>query len=340
MSQAASQSKTEELTKKDLVPDQTVRWCPGCGDYMILATMQKTLPKLGIPREKFVFVSGIGCSSRFPYYMETYGFHTLHGRAPAVATGVKLANPELNVWTITGDGDCLAIGGNHFIHTVRRDIDINILVFNNKVYALTKGQSSPTTPPGTKTSSTPDGAIEHPFSIGEMTIGANGTFFARVPDNDPKLMEKVMLRGAAHKGTSVVEILQNCVIFTDGIHNEVTGKDKKHSNQVVLRDGEPAVFGPEKEYGIKVNDMQLDVVENDDETEVIKHNPSRNDTNLHYALAKMKLPDYPLAMGVIREVQNIPYNEILHNRIQKAKSQSKYNNVEELINSGRVWNIE
>ena len=217
----------EHLTNKDFTSDQEVRWCPGCGDYTILRAMQKALPTLKKKKEDFVFISGIGCSSRFPYYMNTYGFHTIHGRAPAFATGVKLANPNLSVWQITGDGDALAIGGNHFIHALRRNIDINILLFNNEIYGLTKGQFSPTSKKGIKTKSNPHGTTDEPFSPSDLAIGAQGSFFARVVDTNPKLMQKIFLEAEEHRGTSLIEILQNCVIFNDKTFSSITGKEVK-----------------------------------------------------------------------------------------------------------------
>ncbi|MCK4360723.1 MAG: 2-oxoacid:ferredoxin oxidoreductase subunit beta, partial [Bacteroidales bacterium] len=249
-----------ELTKEDFVSDQMVKWCPGCGDHAILSSMEKVFPKLGIRKEDFVVVSGIGCSSRFPYYMNTYGIHGIHGRAAAIASGVKIANPELSVWMITGDGDCLAIGGNHFIHVVRRNLDINIVLFNNKIYGLTKGQFSPTTPKGVKTKTSPLGTIEIPFNPGELVIGAQGTFFARVTDSNPKMMVDVLFEAARHNGTSVVEILQNCVIFSNKIHDLITSKETKENNQLHLKHGEPMLFGKQKDKGIILRGTNLEVV--------------------------------------------------------------------------------
>jgi len=230
MPEQAVDAPQPKLTKKDFTSDQMVRWCPGCGDYAILSAMQNTLPQIPEKKEDFVFISGIGCAARFPYYMNTYGFHTIHGRAPAVATGVKLANPKLNVWQITGDGDSLAIGGNHFIHALRRNIDINILLFNNEIYGLTKGQYSPTSRFGLVTKSTPMGGIEQPFSAGELALAAGGTFFARTIDTNPKLMTQIFIESSQHRGTSLIEILQNCVIFNDKVHAAVTEKDVKEKH--------------------------------------------------------------------------------------------------------------
>ena len=232
-----------KYTPKDFKSDQEVRWCQGCGDHAILSAVQKALTELDIPKEKFAFISGIGCSSRFPYYVNVYGFHGIHGRAAAIASGVKISNPGLSVWVATGDGDSLAIGGNHFIHVVRRNIDLNIILFNNQIYGLTKGQFSPTTPYGSVTKSSPYGTIENAFNIGILVMGAQGTFFARVVDTDPKMMKEVFIEAAKHKGTSVVEILQNCVIFNDDAHKEITGKEFREENQIYLKHGQPMIFG-------------------------------------------------------------------------------------------------
>ncbi len=236
-------------TFKDFASDQEVRWCPGCGDYVILRGVQKALPMMGKRKEDFVFVSGIGCSSRFPYYLDTYGFHSIHGRAPAVATGVKLANPHLSVWVITGDGDGLAIGGNHMIHAIRRNINLNIVLFNNKIYGLTKGQFSPTSDLGHKTKSSPYGNIQAPFNFGELTIGAAGQFYARIPDNNPNEMADIMVAAEKHKGASVIEILQNCVIFNDGAFDGYTDKTVRDDAMISLKHGEKMLFGKEKNKG-------------------------------------------------------------------------------------------
>lgn len=333
-----------KLTRKDFASDQTVRWCPGCGDYVILATLQKTFAKLNRPREELVCVSGIGCSSRLPYYMDTYGIHSIHGRAAAVATGVKLANPGLSVWVITGDGDCMAIGGNHFIHAARRNVDLNIIIFNNKIYGMTKGQSSPTTPIGYKTKTAPDGSYERTFNIGELAMGAGATFFARVPDNNPKLMEDVMHRAYQHNGTSVIEVLQNCVIFSDGIHEEITGRDTRDENQLILEHGEPMIFGKDQKYTLQVNGMRLEKVplenEEADHPGIMKHDSHSVETELHVALAKMQLPDFPVAMGIIREIESSTFDHDLHQAIGEARGKSRYKNVSELFHSGNTWEIE
>ena len=236
-------TEIKQYTRKDFVSDQEVKWCAGCGDFSILAAVQNTLPEIGVKKENLVFVSGIGCSSRFPYYVDTYGFHGIHGRAAAIASGVKLANPKLSVWIMSGDGDSMAIGGNHFIHILRRNIDVNYILFNNEIYGLTKGQYSPTTPLGQKTKTSPFGTIEHPFKPGELAMGAEGTFFARAVDTNPKEMKEIFIEAAKHKGTSLVEVLQNCVIFNNNTHKEITNKVTRADHQIYLKDGEKMIFG-------------------------------------------------------------------------------------------------
>src|SRR5512133_232360 len=250
-----------ELNKADFVSDQMVKWCPGCGAHAILASIANVFPKIGYRKENFMMVSGIGCSSRFPYYVNTYGFHGIHGRANAIASGVKIANPRLSVWIATGDGDSMAIGGNHFIHIIRRNMDVNIILFNNQIYGLTKGQYSPTTPMGKVTKTSPQGTIEHPFTVGELVMGAQGTFFARVPDNDINLMTEAMFEAAKHDGTSIIEILQNCIIFADKVHYAVICKEAKDDNMLVVRNGELMLFGKEKKKGLRLNGSQIEVVE-------------------------------------------------------------------------------
>jgi 2-oxoglutarate/2-oxoacid ferredoxin oxidoreductase subunit beta len=332
--------KEPELTRNDFVSDQNVRWCPGCGDYMILANMQKTFAQMDHAKENFLSVSGIGCSSRITYYLDTYGIHSIHGRAIAVATGAKLANPELNVWVSTGDGDCMAIGGNHFIHACRRNIDLNIIIFNNKIYGMTKGQSSPTTPAGVKTKTAPEGNYENTFNIGEVAIGAGATFFARVPDTDPKLMEDVMMQAYRHKGTSVIEVLQNCVIFTDGIHEIITGRDTKDDNQLVLEHGKPMVFGKDRKYGFKLDGMKLKKTPFDeDDPGFLKHDANEPDSTLQMVLAKLELPDYPVAMGVIRKAERERFDESVHRMIESVQEKSELKLVNDLFHSGNTWKI-
>lgn len=333
-----------KLTKKDFTSDQMVRWCPGCGDYAILSAMQNTLPQIPEKKEDFVFISGIGCAARFPYYMNTYGFHTIHGRAPAVATGVKLANPKLNVWQITGDGDSLAIGGNHFIHAFRRNIDINILLFNNEIYGLTKGQYSPTSRFGQVTKSTPMGGIEQPFSAGELALASGGTFFARTIDTNPKLMTQIFLESSQHKGTSLIEILQNCVIFNDKAHAAVTEKDRKDDNQLHLEHGKPMLFGKEKEKGLRLNGFKLEVVtigvNGIQEDDILVHDACETDTTLHNMLIKMSPPHFPMALGIIRAVKTLTYDQLVDQQYQQSLEKASFRNVDELIRSGNTWEVK
>lgn len=332
------------LTKEDFKLDTTVKWCAGCGAHSVLSTIQGALPETGVRKEDVVFVSGIGCSSRFPYYIDAYGFHSLHGRASAIASGVKTANPNLSVWVMTGDGDSMAIGGNHFIHIIRRNINVNIILFNNKIYGLTKGQYSPTTPKGSITKTSPEGTIENPFQPGELTMGAQGTFFARVVDKDPKMMKDVILQAAEHKGTSVVEVLLNCVIFANEIHNDITGKDVRDDHQIYLKHGEPMIFGKERNKGIRYNNNKMEVVtigENGiTEKDLIVHNTKDPDDSIHYNLVRMSLPDFPVAMGVIRAAESTVFESMMHQQVVNAKSKSKIKSVNDLVRSGNTFRIE
>ena len=334
----------EHLTNKDFTSDQEVKWCPGCGDYAILRAMQKALPALERKKEEFVFISGIGCSSRFPYYMNTYGFHTIHGRAPAFATGVKLANPKLSVWQITGDGDALAIGGNHFIHALRRNIDINILLFNNEIYGLTKGQFSPTSKKGIKTKSNPHGTTDEPFSPSDLAIGAQGSFFARVVDTNPKLMQKIFTEAEEHRGTSLIEILQNCVIFNDKTFASITGKEVKQNAQLILEDGKPMLFGADLNKGIILNGFKLEVVtvgeNNVREEDILIHDANEQDQSLHTMLARMRPPEFPAALGIIRSVKRQTFDEGLLNQLEYEKENAKFRTVDELLKSGDTWEIK
>jgi 2-oxoglutarate ferredoxin oxidoreductase subunit beta len=331
------------LTAKDFKMDQPARWCPGCGGHAVLAAVQRSLPACGKKIENIVFVSGIGCSSRFPYYINTYGFHGLHGRGAAIATGIKIANPSLSVWLVTGDGDSMAIGGNHFIHLLRRNLDINILLFNNKIYGLTKGQYSPTTPKGTVTKSSPDGTIENPFLPGELAMGAQGTFFARVVDNDLEMMTDVFTQAAHHKGTSLVEVLQNCVIFNDDIHREISDKNLREENQLYLRHGQPMLFGKNKEKGIVQSGSKFIVVNIGQngvrKEDILIHDAYKHDDTRHYMLARMILPEYPVAMGVIRSTESTVYEEALYNQLEHAQYKSVVKTVDDLLTSGNTFRM-
>ena len=331
------------LTKDDFASDQMVKWCPGCGSHAILAAMENVFPKIGYRKENFCLVSGIGCASRFPYYVNTYGFHSIHGRANPIATGVRVSNRQLSVWVISGDGDSMAIGGNHFIHAIRRNIDLNLLLFNNQIYGLTKGQYSPTTKFGAVTKTSPQGTIEEPFMPGELVLGAQGTFFARVVDNNMKLMQEVMLEAAKHNGTSVVEFLQNCIIFNDGTHNQITNRDTAADNQIILRDGEPMIFGKDRNKGLILGERGLEVVTIGEngirEEDILIHDMYQQDSGLHLMLAKMQLPEFPVALGVIRSTSAPSYDQLLEDQIREAQRTSKIRNVDDLLNSGDTWEI-
>lgn len=332
------------LSKKDFTSDQEVRWCPGCGDYAILNAVQSVLPKMGIPKEKVVFVSGIGCSSRFPYYMSTYGFHTIHGRAAAIATGLKLINPDLSVWMISGDGDSLSIGGNHFIHAIRRNIDINLLLFNNEIYGLTKGQYSPTSPAGLVTKSTPYGSLDRNFSAASLSIGAESTFFARALDSDPKYLQEVLIRAAAHKGTSIVEILQNCVIFNDGAHEWTTNRDTKADHQLRLEHGKPMLFGADNKKGIRLNGITPEVVtlgeDGISEADILVHDEKASEPTLAYFLSRMKGPEFPTPIGVFRAVEGPTYDQQLHQQIEDVKLKKGQGDLKKLLYSGDIWEVK
>jgi 2-oxoglutarate/2-oxoacid ferredoxin oxidoreductase subunit beta len=334
----------EPLSKDDFVSDQMVRWCPGCGSHAILNSVEQVFPQIGYKKENFMIVSGIGCSSRFPYYVNTYGFHGIHGRASAIATGVKLANPHLSVWIATGDGDSMAIGGNHFIHLIRRNVDVNLLLFNNRIYGLTKGQYSPTSPMGTITKTSPQGSIEHPFNPGELVIGSQGTFFARVTDGNQKMMTEVMFEAARHDGTSVIEILQNCIIFADKTHSGVTDKENRDDHQLHLEQGKPMLFGKEKEKGIRLNGTRLEVVTigKDGITmdDILVHDQYQADPGIHLMLAKMDSPLLPVALGVIRSANFTTYDDQVEEQIKVGKANGKIRNVDDLLNSGDVFEIK
>jgi 2-oxoglutarate ferredoxin oxidoreductase subunit beta len=339
-----AETTVTQYTSKDFKSDQEVRWCPGCGDHAVLSSVQKALTELGIPKEKFAFISGIGCSSRFPYYMNTYGFHGIHGRASAIASGVKIANPELSVWQITGDGDALAIGGNHFIHVVRRNIDINIILFNNEIYGLTKGQYSPTSSKGLVTKTSPFGTIEEPFSVGELVIGAKGKFFARTIDANISLSTQIYIEAAKHKGTSVIEVLQNCVIFNDGIHDVVADKEVREERTIVLKHGEPMVFGKGNDKGLILDGLKLKVVRLGEngitENSLLVHDATEPNPGIQYMLANMRYPEYPVALGVIRAMTGPTYETAVEDQIKEVQKTARIKSMEDLMNSGSVWEVE
>jgi len=345
---AENNNKKEDIlplyTAKDYASDRDVRWCPGCGDYSVLAQVQRSFPQiLGQKKEKFVFISGIGCSSRFPYYMDTYGFHTIHGRAAAIASGVKTANPELSVWIATGDGDALSIGGNHFIHLLRRNIDVNILLFNNRIYGLTKGQVSPTSEHGKVTKSTPYGSIEYPVNPVSLALGMEGTFIARTIDRDPKHLQEMILRCYNHYGTTLLEILQNCVIFNDGAYDLYTNKETKEDNVIYLENGKPLVFGKQKDKGIKLDGWKPVVVNlNDGKNSVndlLVHDESSKD--LAFILSSFyDNPALPLPLGVFLDRQRNRYEVEMENQIADTKKKYGEGTIDELLMGPSTWEIK
>ena len=330
-----------ELTRKDFVSDQTVRWCPGCGDYAILAQMQKVLPELGILKENIVFISGIGCSSRFPYYMNTYGIHSIHGRAPTLATGLKIANPELSVWVITGDGDGLSIGGNHLLHALRRNVDVNILLFNNRIYGLTKGQYSPTSVRGTKTKSSPMGSVEQPLNPLSVAIGSEATFIARTVDSNVKHMAETLRRAAAHKGTSFVEIYQNCVIFNDKTFSYATDRKVKEENVLALEDGQPMIFGKDRDKGIRLNGLEPEVVSLDSvaEEDLLMHDEHASEPSLAYLLSRMRYPEFPEPIGVFRAAETPTYEDMLMGQIEDAIQHNGDADLHKLYLAADTWEV-
>ena len=332
-----------KLTAKDFKSDQEVRWCPGCGDHAVLNSVQKAMAELEIPIEKFAVISGIGCSSRFPYYMNTYAFHSIHGRAGAISSGVKTANPELCVWQITGDGDALAIGGNHFIHEIRRNIDLNLVLFNNEIYGLTKGQYSPTTKEGKVTKSSPFGTVESPFKPGQLVIGAQGRFFARALDNNIKHTTQVMIEAAKFKGTSVVEVLQNCVIYADKTHAAITDRQFKDERQLFLEHGKPMIFGANRDKGIILKGMHLEVVEigkdGITEKDILVHDAKAENPFVQMMLVNMTVPEFPAAFGVIRAVEAPTYEAKVEQQIADVQAKTNIKCMDDILRSGATWEV-
>ncbi len=326
-------------TRKDFVSDQTVRWCPGCGDYAILASVQKALPELGIRKEDIVFISGIGCSSRFPYYMNTYGIHSIHGRAPTLATGLKVARPELSVWLVTGDGDGLSIGGNHLVHILRRNVDVNMLLFNNRIYGLTKGQYSPTSLPGHKTKSSPMGSIEQSFNPLAVALGAEGTFVARTMDTHTKHLDEILKAAAAHKGTSFVEIFQNCVIFNDNAWDHVTTKETQDDNAIFLHHGQAMIFGKNRDKGIRLRGLHPEVVTlggGITEADLLVHD--QTDRNLAWLIAQMEFPAFPVPFGVIYAVNKPVYEQQVMEQVHTAQSTANAD-LRALYHNDYTWTV-
>ena len=330
------------LTRRDFASDQEVRWCPGCGDYAILASVQKVMPELDVPREQVVFVSGIGCASRFPYYMNTYGIHTIHGRAPAFATGIKIANPSLSVWVVGGDGDLLSIGGNHLLHVLRRNLDVQILLCNNRIYGLTKGQYSPTSRVGSRTKSTPSGSIDTPIDPLALALGANASFVARTVDTDAKHLQGVLARAARHHGTSFVEILQNCPVFNDGEWDELAHAGLRPDTTLRLEHGQPLVFGdPGRRRGLVLRGLEpavVELAEGEDPLErgVLVHDETS--ATLAALLARLHLPELPEAVGVLRAVERPPYEELLEAQVAEAQARGP-GSLHALLRSGDVWSV-
>ncbi len=330
------------LTRKDFATDQDVRWCPGCGDYAILATVQRLLPELDVPKENFVFISGIGCSGRFPYYMDTYGMHTLHGRAPTFATGLKCANPELDVWIVTGDGDALSIGGNHFIHLCRRNLDTQVLLFNNEIYGLTKGQYSPTSEVGKVTKSTPHGSLDRPFNPVAVALGADASFVARTMDRDPKHMKRTMKAAHGHGGTAFVEIYQNCNIFNDGAFFEFTDRDTKPERAIFVEDGTPLTFN-DGDQGLRVEGLQLEVIDLTTDRWSVEDclvYDTSNREMAHLIGRMFDQPDFPRPFGVLYQTDRPTYEAQLHEQMNAVRTEKGEGNLQALLQSGDTWTIE
>lgn len=344
MNDITAATPIQALTKKDFESGLDVRWCPGCGDYAVLSQITKLMPKLGIPRENFAFVSGIGCSSRFPYYVQTYGLHTIHGRAPAIASGLKLANPDLSVWVVTGDGDALAIGGNHFIHAVRRNIGLKIILLNNRIYGLTKGQYSPTSELGKKTKTSPLGNIDQPFSPVALALGAGATFAARCIDSDQAMMAAILERAAKHEGTAFVEILQNCVVFNDGAFDTISDKATRDDTRLLMEHGKPLIFGKERNKGIRLSGMDMEVAtigENGvTEADILVHNENAAHSGSAFSLGQFELPDFPIPFGVFRDIDKPSYESLSKQLSESARAAKGPGDLARLLNSGDTWTIK
>ena len=335
-------SELPVLKPSDFASDQDVRWCPGCGDYSILAQMKKVLSTLGTPPENLVFISGIGCSSRFPYYMDTYGMHSIHGRAPSFATGLKATRPELEVWVITGDGDALSIGGNHLMHCIRRNLDVNIVLFNNRIYGLTKGQYSPTSPQGKVTKSTPMGAIDNPIHPLSVAIGCDGSFVARSIDVNIKHLSNTLKRAAEHRGTSFVEVYQNCNVFNDGAWDYATDRATREDNVIELEHGKPLIFGKERDKGIRLNGMEPEVVElgkGIKEDDLLFHDEQAPEPSLAYLLSRMRQPEFPEPIGVFRAIDAPKYDELINQQVQDALDNKGEGDLQTLFSTGDTWDV-
>jgi 2-oxoglutarate ferredoxin oxidoreductase subunit beta len=332
--------RPDGLTRKDFISNQDVRWCPGCGDYAILAQIQKVMPDLGIPRERIVFISGIGCASRFPYYMNTYGFHTIHGRAPAIATGLKVSRPDLSVWVVTGDGDALSIGGNHLIHTLRRNVDLKILLFNNQIYGLTKGQFSPASPLGMKTKSSPLGTVGRAFSTLSVALGSEATFVARSVDTETQHLQEMIRRMAAHRGTAFLEIYQNCPVFNDGVFEDLKDRKIKSEHLLALQHGEPLCFGEDEDRVLKLDPAAMRLVpgrvgEEGNGVEIV-HDERAPDPTLAFLLARCQ---EPTPIGVLRAVEEPTFDARTRAQEEEARSPQGEGTLHDLLHSGDLWEV-
>jgi 2-oxoglutarate ferredoxin oxidoreductase subunit beta len=329
-----------KLTRKDFASDQEVRWCPGCGDYSILAQTQKTMPEFGVPRERIVFISGIGCSGRLPYYMNAYGFHTIHGRAPTIATGLKAARPDLMVWVTTGDGDALSIGGNHLIHAMRKNVDVKVVMHNNRIYGLTKGQASPTSEIGKVTKSTPSGTIDRPVMPLSIVIAAEATFVARSVDTHTDHLSRTLERAGHHRGSAFVEVLQNCNIFNDGAWKDFTERETRDDRMLVLEHGQPMIFGKDRDRGIRLNGLHPEVVElggGVSEADLLVHDETAEDPYLAYMLSRMWWPDYPVPVGVFRRLEQPTHDELLNGQVAAETERRGPGDLRKLLSGGETW---
>ncbi len=338
----ADPSELPVLTRKDFVSDQDVRWCPGCGDYSILAQTQKVMPDFGYKREDIVFISGIGCSGRLPYYMNTYGMHSIHGRAPTIATGLKATRPELMVWVITGDGDALSIGGNHLLHSMRRNVDIKLVMFNNRIYGLTKGQVSPTSEFGKKTKSTPLGSIDYPISPLTVAIAAEASLVARSVDTHTEHLQQTLDAAGFHKGSVFVEVLQNCNIFNDGAWRDFTERDVREDRMLFLEDGQPMIFGKDRDKGIRLNGLHPEVVELGDgitEADLLVHDAHAPEPYLALMLSRMWWPDYPVPVGVIRDVSRATHDALLTEQVEAARTRLGEGDLTRALFAGETWTV-
>lgn len=332
-----------QLTRKDFVSDQEVRWCPGCGDYSILAQTQKVMPDFGVPREKIVFISGIGCSGRFPYYMNTYGFHSIHGRAPTLATGLKAARPDLMVWVITGDGDALSIGGNHVIHAMRRNVDFRLVMFNNRIYGLTKGQASPTSELGKRTKSSPSGTIDQPVMPLTLALAAEATFVARSVDTHTEHLQGTLERVGRHHGSSFVEVLQNCIIFNDGAYRDFTDREVREDRMLFLEHGQPMIFGKDRDRGIRLRGLHPEVVQLGNgitEDDLLVHDEHAEEPYLALMLSRMWWPEFPVPVGILRNVDRPTHDALLTGQIEDAIARSGPGDLARILGGGETWVVE